>query len=76
MWRRHVENSAVTLFNLGRNNLVPSTHAIKTLIRNFDENGSAMKKPPGHVWLARTQDNTQATQIGKLVAIQGVFTVA
>ena len=33
-------------FNLGRRGQVPSKHAIKTWIKNFEETGSALKKKP------------------------------
>jgi transposase len=33
-------------FNLGRHGQVPSKHAIKTWIKNFEETGSALKKKP------------------------------
>jgi hypothetical protein len=31
-------------FNIPRNDLVPSAHAIKTRIKNFEETGSTLKK--------------------------------
>lgn len=50
-------------FNLGRHDRVPSAHAIKTWIRNFEETGSAMKKKPrGRVRTVRTPDNIQAVR--------------
>jgi len=33
-------------FNLGRHGQVPSKHAIKTWIKNFEETRSALKKKP------------------------------
>ena len=33
-------------FNVGRHGQVPSKHAIKTWIKNFEETGSALKKKP------------------------------
>ena len=33
-------------FNLGRHGQVPSKHAIRTWIKNFEETGSALKKKP------------------------------
>ena len=50
-------------FNLGRHDSVPSAHAIKTWISNFEETGSAMKKkPPGRERTVRTPQNVQALQ--------------
>ena len=34
-------------FHINRNNPVPSGHAIKTWIKNFEETGSALKKASG-----------------------------
>jgi transposase len=33
-------------FSLGRHGRVPSKHAMKTWMKNFDETGSALKKKP------------------------------
>lgn len=50
-------------FNLGRHDRVPSAHAIKTWIHNFEESGSAMgKKPPGRARTIRTPVNIQAVR--------------
>src|SRR5215469_3296746 len=47
-------------FNLGRHDSVPSAHAIKTWISNFEETGSAMKKkPPDRERTVRTPQNVQ-----------------
>ena len=53
-------------FNLGRHGQVPSKHAIKTWIKNFEETGSALKKKPtGRTRSARTPQNIE----GVLVSI-------
>jgi hypothetical protein len=45
-------------FNLQRHDPVPSAHAIKTWVRNFEETGSALKKkPPGGIRSARAPDS-------------------
>jgi len=36
--------SSDVFFNLGRHGQVPSKHAIKTWIKNFEETGSALKR--------------------------------
>ena len=38
--------STDVFFNLGRHGQVPSKHAIKSWIKNFEETGSALKKKP------------------------------
>ena len=48
-------------FNLGRHGQVPSKHAMKTWIKNFEETGSALKKnPTGRPRSARTPQNIEA----------------
>ncbi|PSN41601.1 hypothetical protein C0J52_17604, partial [Blattella germanica] len=45
-------------YNLGRHGVVPSKHAIKGWINNFEETGSALKKKPtGRPRSARTPQN-------------------
>lgn len=44
-------------FNIPRNHSVPSAHAIKTWIANFEETGSTMKKRTGSVKSVRTPEN-------------------
>jgi len=54
-------------FNLGRHGQVPSKHAIKTWIKNFEETGSALKKKPtGRPRSARTPQNIEAVRNGEL----------
>lgn len=51
-------------FNLGRHGRVPSKHAIKTWIKNFEETGSALKrKPTGRPRSARTPQNIEAVRV-------------
>ena len=50
--------------NLGRHGRVPSKHAIKTWIKNFEETGSALKKKPtGRPRSARTPQNIVAVRV-------------
>lgn len=43
---------------------VPSSHAILTWVRNFEETGSALKKkPPGRVVSVRTPENVDAVRV-------------
>jgi transposase len=52
LFRRH--------FQINCNNPVPSAHAIKTWIKNFEETGSALKrKPPGKERSIRTPENIE-----------------
>ena len=44
-------------FNIPRNDPVPSAHAIKTWIKNFEETGSTVKKRIGSVKSVRTPEN-------------------
>jgi hypothetical protein len=44
-------------FNISRNDLVPSAHAIKTWIKNLEETGSTLRKQIGSVRSARAPDN-------------------
>jgi transposase len=51
-------------FNLGRHGWFPSKHVIKTLIKNFEETGSALKKKPtGRPRRARTAQNIEAVRV-------------
>ena len=51
-------------FNLWRHGRVPSKHAIKTWIKNFEETGSALKKKPkGRPRSARTPQNIEAVRV-------------
>jgi hypothetical protein len=44
-------------FGIHRNRIVPSAHAIKTRVRNFEATGNALKKKGGCVNTARTPKN-------------------
>jgi len=44
-------------FGIHRNRAVPSAHAIKTWIRNFEATGSTLKKKGGSVKTVSTPDN-------------------
>jgi hypothetical protein len=44
-------------FGIHRNHAVPSAHAIKTSVRNFEATGSTLKKKGGCVKTVRTPDN-------------------
>jgi hypothetical protein len=44
-------------FGIHRNHAVPSAHAIKTLVRNFEATGSTLKKKGGSVKTVRTPKN-------------------
>jgi hypothetical protein len=44
-------------FNISRNDPVPSAHAIKTWIKNFEETGSTLKKKTGSVKSVRIPEN-------------------
>ena len=44
-------------FGIRRNRTVPSAHAIKTWVRNFEATGSALKKKGGSVKTVRTPEN-------------------
>jgi hypothetical protein len=51
-------------FAVDRNNVVPSAHAIKTWVHNFQETGSALKrKPPGSQRTVRTEANIAAVRV-------------
>jgi transposase len=55
LFRRH--------FQINSNNPVPSAHAIKTWIKNFEETGSALKrKPPGKERSIRTPENIETVR--------------
>jgi len=47
-------------FGIYRNNKVPSAHAIKTGVNNFEETGSTVKKNGGSVKTVRTLQNMDA----------------
>jgi len=49
-------------FGIHRNSKVPSAHAIKTWVNNFEENGSTVKKKGGSVKTARTPQNIDAVR--------------
>ena len=44
-------------FGIHRNRTVPSAHAIKTWVRNFEATGSTLKKEGGSVKTVHTPDN-------------------
>ena len=44
-------------FGIHRNRAVPSAHAIKTWVRNFEANGSTVKNKGGSVKAVRTPEN-------------------
>jgi transposase len=44
-------------FGIHRNRAVPSAHAIKTWVRNFEATGSTLKKKGGSVKTVRTPEN-------------------
>jgi hypothetical protein len=44
-------------FGIHRNRAVPSAHAIKTWVRNFEATGSTLKKEGGSVKTVRTPEN-------------------
>jgi hypothetical protein len=44
-------------FGFHRNRAVPSAHAIKTSVRNFEVTGSTLKKKGGSVKTVRTPEN-------------------
>jgi len=59
--------SSNIFFNLGHHGRVPSKHAIKTWIKNFEVTGSALKKKPtGRPRSARTPQNVEAVHISVL----------
>jgi transposase len=45
-------------FGIHRNRAVPSAHAIKTWVQNFEAAGSTLKKEGGSVKTVRTPENT------------------
>jgi len=50
-------------FQINRNNPVPSAHAIKTRVKNFEETGSALKrKSPGKERSIRTPENIETVR--------------
>ena len=49
-------------FRIHQNSKVPSAHAIKTWVNNFEETGSTVKKKGGSVKTVRTPQNTDAVR--------------
>jgi len=49
-------------FGIHRNSKVPSAHAIKTWVNNFEETGSNVKKKGGSVKTVRTPQNIDAVR--------------
>jgi len=51
-------------YNLGRHDCIPSCHAIKTWVKNFEGTGLALKKknPPGRNRACRSAENIEAVQ--------------
>jgi len=49
-------------FGIHRNSKVPSAHAIKTWVNNFEETGSTVKKKGGSVKTVRTPQNIDAVR--------------
>ena len=49
-------------FQIHRNSKVPSGHAIKTWVNNFEETGSTVKKKGGSVKTVRTPQNIDAVR--------------
>ena len=65
VWKLH--RSSEVFFNLGRHGRVPSKHAIKTWIKNFEKTGSALKKKEtGRPRSARTPQNIEAVRVAVL----------
>jgi len=49
-------------FGIHRNSKVPSAHAIKTWVNNFEETGSTVKKKGGSVKTVHTPQNIDAVR--------------
>ena len=49
-------------FGIHRNRVVPSAHAIKTWVRNFEATGSTLKKKGGSVKTLRTPENIEVVR--------------
>jgi len=49
-------------FGIHRNSEVPSAHAVKTWVNNFEETGSNVKKNGGNVKTVRTSQNIDAVR--------------
>ena len=49
-------------FEIHRNSKVPSAHAIKTWVNNFEETGSSVKKKGGSIKTVRTPQNIDAVR--------------
>jgi len=49
-------------FGIHRNSKLPSAHAIKTRVNNFEETGSTVKKKGGSVKTVRTPQNIDAVR--------------
>ena len=52
----------LTKFGIHRNSKVPSPHAIKTWVNNFEETGSAVKKKGGSVKTVKTDRLAECEQ--------------
>lgn len=50
-------------FNIHRNQPVPSAHAIKTWVQNFEETSSTTKKKPGRPKSVRTPENIERVRV-------------
>ncbi|PSN42498.1 hypothetical protein C0J52_09799 [Blattella germanica] len=50
-------------YNIHRNDPVPSAHAIKMWVQNFEVNGPALKKFPGKQRSVRTPDNINTVRV-------------
>jgi len=50
-------------FGIHRNSQVPSAHAIKTWVNNFEETGSTVKKKGSSVKIVRTPQNIDAVRV-------------
>jgi hypothetical protein len=53
-----------------RNRAVPSAHAIKTWVRNFEATGSTLKKKGGSVKTVRTPENIVVTFIISVYSVE------
>jgi hypothetical protein len=62
-------------FGIHRNRAVPSAHAVKTWVRNFEATGSALKKKEGCMKTVRTRKNIAVVRYA-IERIQTVLRVA
>jgi len=64
-------------FGIHLNRAVPSAHALKTRVRNFEATGSTLKKKGGSVKTVRTPENIAAVRdaIERIDAVQRVATL-